>query len=339
MRTLLLAVLAAALRLGGPAVAQTPGYHLIRRVPLPGAVHWDYLAVDPSRRRLFIAHDTEVLVLDADSGRVVGRIPDTWGVHGVALAPEVGRGYTSNGRDSSVTIFDLESLQTVNRIQVTGQKPDAIVYDSVTRRVFTMNGGSANATALDAASGRVVGTIDLGGTPEFAVADGRGRLFVNLEDHDSVASFDTRTLALQSRWPVPSCNEPTAMALARKQRQLFIGCRNRILAILDADRGNEVATLPIGAGVDGVVFDSTFQRALSANGDGTLTVVAPDPSGWYSVVQTVPTAFGARTLALDPATHHVFLVTAQFQPATAGTTPGSRPQPVPGTFTLFEYGP
>jgi len=322
-----------------PADCQAPDYRLIRRMPLPGAVRWDYLVVEPSRRRLFIAHDTEVLVLDADSGRVVARIPDTEGVHGIALAPEVGRGYTSNGRDSSVTIFDLESLQSVNLIQVTGQKPDAIVYDSVTRRVFTMNGGSANATALDAATGRVIGTIDLGGTPEFAVADGRGRLFVNLEDRDSLASLDTRTLAVRSRWPVPSCHEPTAMALAPKQRQLFIGCRNRTLAIVDADRGNEVATLPIGAGVDGVVFDSTFQRALSANGDGTLTVIAPDPSGWYRVVQTVPTALGARTLALDPATHHVFLVTAQFAPAPAGTPQGARPPAVPGTFTLLEYGP
>jgi DNA-binding beta-propeller fold protein YncE len=339
MRPLIPAALLAASALGAPADAQTSGYHLIRKVALPGAVRWDYLVADPARRRLFIAHDTEVLVLDPDSGKVVGRIPDTWGVHGIALAPEVGRGYTSNGRDSSVTIFELQSLQSVSRIQVTGQKPDAIVYDSVTRRVFTMNGGSANATALDAATGRVIGTIDLGGTPEFAVADGRGRLFVNLEDRDSLASLDTRTLALRSRWPVPSCHEPTAMALARKQRQLFIGCRNRILAILDADRGNEVTTLPIGAGVDGVVFDSTFQRAVSANGDGTLTVVAADPSGWYRVVQTVSTAPGARTLALDAATHHIFLVTAEFAPPSAGAAPGSRPRPVPDTFTLLEYGP
>jgi DNA-binding beta-propeller fold protein YncE len=339
MRPLIFAALLAALAFTAPSDGQTSGYHLIRKVPLPGAVRWDYLVADPARRRLFIAHAAEVLVVDTDSSKVVGRIQNTWGVHGIALAPEVGLGYTSNGHDSSVTIFDLKSLQSINRVQVTGQNPDAIVYDSVTRRVFTMNGGSANATALDAATGHVIGSIDLGGRPEFAVADGRGRLFVNLEDRDSLASLDTRTLALQSRWPVPSCHQPTAMALARKQRQLFIGCRNRILAILDADGGNEVTTLPIGAGVDGVVFDSTFQRALSANGDGTLTVVAPDPSGRYRVIQTVSTASGARTLALDAVTHHVFLVTARFAPASAATPAGSRPQPVPDTFTLLEYGP
>jgi len=336
MRPLIPAAVLAALALGAPA-AQTPGYHLIRKLPLPGAVRWDYLVVDPIRRRLFVAHDTEVLVLDADSGRPIDRIAGTLGVHGVALAPEVGRGFTSNGRDSSVTIFDLQSLKVVTRIPVTGQKPDAILYDSLTGRVFTMNGGSANATALDARTGRILGTVALGGTPEFAVVDGHGRLFVNLEDRDSTISFDTRTFAITSRWPVPSCHQPTAMALDRKKRRLFIGCRNRTLAILDADRGTEVTTLPIGAYVDGVVFDPVSQRTLSANGEGTMTVVGRSESGEYQVQATVPTARGARTIALDPISRHVFLVTAQFPPA-QNSTSSARPQPVPGTFTLLVYG-
>jgi DNA-binding beta-propeller fold protein YncE len=329
----------ALLLLAGPPPRATPQYHLLRRVPLPGAVHWDYLVLEPSGRRLFIAHDTEVLVLDPDSGTVLGRVADTWGVHGIALAPRLGRGFSSNGRDSSVTIFDLPSLRTIARTRVTGQKPDAIVYDSLTHRVFTFNGGSANATALDAASGRVIGTIALGGTPEFAVVDGRGRLFVNLEDRDSLASLDTRTLAFVSRWPVQGCHEPTALALDRKDQRLFVGCRNRILAILDATNGSELTTLPIGAGVDGVAFDSESHRVLSANGEGTLTVLAPDRSGRYRVLETVQTAPGARTLALDPKTHHVFLVTAKYPPAApAGGSAGSRREPLPGTFTLLIYG-
>jgi DNA-binding beta-propeller fold protein YncE len=338
MRPLLFATLLVVCALDAPAGRQAPGYHLIRRVPLPGSVRWDYLVVDPNRRRLFVAHDTEVLVVDADSGTVVGRIPDTWGVHGVALAPDVGRGFTSNGRDSSVTIFDLASLRSLGRANTTGRQPDAIVYDSLTRRVFTLNGGGDNATTFDATNGHVVGTIALGGRPEFAVVDGRGRLFVNLEDRDSVASVDTRTLRPVSRWPVPSCHEPTAIALDRDRRRLFIGCRNRILAILNADNGTEETTLPIGAGVDGVVVDPVSQQALSANGDGTLTVVALDRTGQYHVQQTVPTARGARTLALDPVTRHVFLVTAEFPQTPAAAAGGSRPQAIPGTFTLLVYG-
>lgn len=323
--------------LGSQAAGQQRhAVHLIRRVPLGGAVRWDYLVVDPARRHLFIAHDTEVLVLDPDSGTVLGRIGNTPGVHGIALSPEAGRGYTSNGADSSITGFDLESLRVLARTHATGRQPDAIVYDSVSGRVFTFNGGSGNATALDAKSGVVVGTVPLGGTPEFAVADGRGRLFVNLEDRGAVLGLDTRTLRPVSRWSVTPCGTPTAMALDRVRRRLFIGCRNRLLAVVDADRGMVEATLPIGAGVDGVAFDPALDRVFSANGDGTLTVIAPDSSEHYRVVETIPTAAGARTLALDPRTHRIFLVTAEFPPADAGRP---RPAAIPGTFELLVYGP
>ncbi|HYL30914.1 MAG TPA: hypothetical protein VEU27_13435 [Gemmatimonadales bacterium] len=301
-------------------------------------MRWDYMTLDPARRRLFIAHDSEVTVVDADWLTVTGRIPGTQGVHGVALAPDLGRGYASDGRDSTVTIFDLASLRVVGRIGVTGRQPDAIAYDSVSRRVFTFNGGSGNATAIDAERGAVAGTIPLGGRPEFAVADGRGHMFVNLEDRDSLLSFETRTLKPVARWPLAPCAAPSALAMDRDRRLLFVGCRNRLLAVVDADHGTVLGTLPIGAGVDAVVFDPTTREVLSANGEGTLTVGAPDAAGRYQVEATVPTAPGARTLAFDPETRRIFLVTADFSPPPAGE-PQARPQAIPGTFALLVYAP
>jgi DNA-binding beta-propeller fold protein YncE len=310
---------------------------LLRRIPLAGAVRWDYLTVDPPRRRLFVAHDSEVLVVDADSLAPTGRIPDTPGVHGVALAPDLGRGFTSNGRDSSVTVFDLASLRALGRLKATGRRPDAIAYDSVSRRVFTFNGGSGNATAFDARTGAVAGTIPLGGTPEFAVVDGRGRLFVNLEDRDLMLTLDTWTLQPVARRPLAPCTSPSALAMDRERRLLFAGCRNRLLAVVSADSGAVLATLPIGAGVDAVVFDPATRDVLSANGDGTLTVAAPDSAGRYRVAATIPTAVGARTLAFDPQTRRVFLVTAEFAPP--DSQPRARRQAVPGTFALLVYAP
>ena len=322
------------------AGSATPGqgYHLFRRVPLKGAVRWDYLTLDPVRRRLFIAHDSEVTVLDPDRLTVTDRIPGTAGVHGIALAPELGRGFASDGRDATVTTFDLATLRVVGRIRVTGREPDAIAYDSVSRRVFTFNGGSDNATAIDAEKGAVAGTLPLGGRPEFAVADGRGRMFVNLEDRDSLLSFATRTLKPLARWPLAPCAAPSALAMDRGRRLLFVGCRNRLLVVVDADRGTVLGTLPIGAGVDAVTFDPATREVLSANGDGTLTVAAPDAAGRYQAAATVPTALGARTLAFDPETRRIFLVTADFAPPPAGQ-PQARPQAIPGTFVLLVYAP
>lgn len=320
--------------------ATTPGqgYHLFRRVPLAGPVRWDYLALDPDRRRLFIAHDTVVTVVDPDWLTVTAYIPGTQGVHGIALAPDLGRGFASDGRDATVTVFDLATLRVVGRTRVTGRNPDAIAYDSVSRRVFTFNGGSDDATAIDAERGAVAGTLPLGGRPEFAVADGRGRMFVNLEDRDSLLEFDTRTLKPVARWGLAPCGAPSALAMDRARRLLFVGCRNRLLAVVDADRGGVLNTLPIGAGVDAVVFDPATREVLSASGDGTLTVAAPDGDGHYRVAATVPTERGARTLAFDPGTRRIFLVTATFAPPPAGA-PGARPEAVPGTFALLVYAP
>jgi YVTN family beta-propeller protein len=316
------------------------GYHQVGRFVLGGEGRWDYLVFDAAGRRLFVSHGSEVLVVGPDSGTILGRIPGTEGVHGVALAPELGRGFTSNGASGTVTVFDLASLRELQRVRTTGDQPDAILYDSVSRRVFTFNGGSDNATAIDAATGRVVGTVPLGGTPEFAVADGRGRVFVNLEDRSSVTSFDARSLTLGPAWPLGSCQTPTGLAMDRAGRRLFAGCRNRIMAVMDANTGSVIASLPIGANVDGAVFDPGAGRAFSSNGDGTLTVV--DASGPHpSVIGNVTTERGARTMALDPTTHRIYLVTAAYGPAPEPTAAEPRPRAptIPGTFALLVYAP
>jgi len=317
-----------------------PPYHLIRRVVLGGEGKWDYLTMDPVGHRVFIAHGTEVLVVSADSGSVVGKIPETPGVHGVALAQGLGRGFTSNGADSTVTVFDLASLKVLNRLTVTGRKPDAIVYDSVSGRVFTFNGGSANATAIDAATGKVLGTISLGGSPEFAVADGRGRIYVNLEDRSAITSLDTHTLATGATWPLAPGESPSGLAIDRAKRRLFSGCANRLMAVVDANDGRVLGTVPIGARVDANVFDPKTNRVFSSNGDGTLTVA--DASGsTVRVIGTVQTELGARTMAFDPQTQHLYLVTAQFGPTPAATPENPRPKPpaIPGTFALLIFGP
>lgn len=318
-----------------PAEAQVPAYHLAQVVVLGGEPHWDYLTVDPGWHRVFVSHGNEVIVVDADSGSVLGRIPDTPGVHGVALAPDLGRGFISNGRDSSVTIFDYATLEPLDRVTVTGRDPDAIVYDSLTKRFFTMNGGSGNATGLDAVTGEVVGTVPLGGRPEFAVTDGRGRIYVNLEDRSALVSFDTRTLEPGPTWPLGSCETPTGLAIDRARRRLFSVCRNRVMVVLDADSGTMLGSAPIGAGPDGARFDPGTDLAISSNGEGTLTLVdghGPD----FPVTQTVPTARGARTLALDPATHVIYTATVRY--AEADST-GGHPHPVPGTFSLLIVRP
>lgn len=333
--------LVAAMAVGGSVWPHPPqpAYHLLRRVVLGGEGKWDYLTMDPVGRRVFIAHGTEVLVVDADRATVLGKVPDTPGIHGVALAQGLHRGFTSNGADSTVTIFDLASLRILGRVTVTGRKPDAIVYDSGSGRVFTFNGGSANATAIEAASGKIVGTVALGGSPEFAVADGQGRIFVNLEDKSAIFSFDTRTLQPGATWPLAPCESPSGLALDRARRRLFSGCANRLMAVVDANDGRVLGTVPIGAHVDANAFDPATGLAFSSNGDGTLTVVDVAGSA-FRVVETVPTEPGARTMALDPRTHNVFLVTAHYGPVPAATPENPRPRPptIPDTFTLLMFG-
>lgn len=339
----LLAVSLAALTLGGAlggnAAAAAPSYHLIKKVKLGGEGFWDYLSIDSAARRLYISRGTHVMVLDADSYEVVADIPNTPGVHGIAIAPESGRGFISDGRANQVTIFDLKTFKETGTAK-TGEGPDAIIYDPASKRAFTFNGEGNSSTAIDADTGNVAGTIDLGGGPEFAAADGQGHVYNNLEDKSVELQIDSKNLKVLNRWPLAPCDSPSGLAMDTEHRRLFVGCHNKLMAILDADSGKVVATVPIGQGVDANRFDSGTQLAFSSNGDGTLTVVHEDSPDKYTVVDNVQTQRGARTMEVDPKTHNVFLVTAEFGPLPAETKPGERRRPpmIPGSFTLLVFG-
>jgi len=286
------------------------GYHIIKKIPIPGQGGWDYLIVDETARRLYVSHGTQVEVLDVDSGTVVGKIPNTLGVHGIAIAPELGRGFVSDGQTSTVTIFDLKSLQTIGQAP-TGKKPDGIIYDSATSQVFAFNGGSNSANVISAADGKVAGTVDLGGGPEFAAADGKGYVFDNLEDESQIVQINSRKLAVEQRWPVAPCQSPSSMAMDIPNRRIFIGCRSKVMAVVDADSGKVITTAPIGDHVDATAFDADSRLIFNSNGEGTITVIHQDTPDKYSVVETVKTVARAKTMALDRKTHQLFLSTAE----------------------------
>ena len=310
------------------------GYRVVKTLPIGGDEGWDYLAVDSAARRVYVSHGTHVVVLDADSGAVVGDIPDTQGVHGIAIAADLGRGFTSNGRANTVTIFDLKTLKAIATVKA-GTNPDAIIYDAATKRVFTMNGRSQDATAINATDGTVVGTIALGGKPEFVVVDGKGSMFVNIEDKSELVQFDPQKLAVLHRWPLAPCEEPSGLAMDLKTRRLFAGCGNKMMAVINADTGKVVATPAIGDGVDANAFDPETNFAFSSNGEGTLTVVHEDSPDKYSVVENVPTKKSARTMGLDTKTHNIFLPAAEFDPPAPGERRGKMK---PGSFVLLVVG-
>jgi DNA-binding beta-propeller fold protein YncE len=329
------AAVPAASRANGPS-----GYHLLKKIPLGGEGFWDYITFDPATRRLYISRGTRVVVLEVDSGKVAGEIPNTDGVHGIALAPEFNRGFTSNGRAGTVTIFDLKTLKVIGSAQA-GTNPDAIIYDPASKRVFAMNGRSKNATAIDAATGNVVGTIPVDGKPEFAVADGAGHVYVNIEDKSEEQRIDSQNLKVTATWPLAPCKEPSGLAMDIAHRRLFAGCDNKMMAVIDADSGKVVATPEIGEGVDANAFDPELQYAYASNGESaTLTVVHEDAPDKYSVVENVPTQAHARTMALDPKTHQVFLVTADFGATPAATPDNAHPRPtmVKDSFVVLIFG-
>jgi len=331
-------ILAATGLLAVAVAASAPGYHLVNTYKLGGEGGWDYLTLDNSSRQLYISRSTRVMVIDADSGKQIGEIGDTPGVHGIALDQELGRGFTSNGREGTVSVFDIKTFKTLSKIK-SGENPDAILYDPATKRVFTFNGRSHDSTAIDAAKGTVVGTIALGGKPEFAVSDGKGELFVNLEDKNQLLAIDPEKLAVKSRWPLAPCEEPSGLAMDRKNRRLFSGC-DKLMAIVDADSGKVVSTLPICDGVDATAYDDETHLAFASCHDGKLTVIAEESPDKFSVAENVPTQEGARTMALDEKTHQVFLVTARFGPAPPATSQNPRPRPTmaPDSFVVLVVG-
>lgn len=342
---LIIAILfpAVALRAKTPktkAKSSHAGYHVAKKITLGGEGGWDYLNCDSQARRLYISRATRVMVLDADSGKSVGEIPDTDGVHGIALAPSLGKGFTSNGRANDVSEFDLKTLKVEQRIK-TGEGPDAILFDPATSRVFTFNGHSHDSTAIDAKTGKVIATFPLDGKPEFAVSDGLGKIFVNIEDKSQLLAIDAVKLTVLSRWDLSPCQEPSGLAIDTTNRRLFSGCDNKLMAIVNADTGKVITTLPIGEGVDATAFDSERKLAFSSNGrDANLTVIHEDSPDKFSVVENVPTQKGARTMALDTKTGNVYLVTADFGATPPATAEHPRPRPamLPNTFVLLVLG-
>jgi len=313
------------------------GYHVTKTIKLGGDGGWDYLTVDAKARRIYISRGTHVMVVDADSGALVGDIPNTNGVHGIAIAQDLDKGFISDGRDNNVTIFDVKTLKVLGTAP-TGKNPDAIIYDPASKRVFAFNGSSKDATAIDAKTGTVAGTIALGGKPEFAVADEKGQVFVNIEDTSEIVQFDSNKLAIVNRWKIAPGEEPSGLAMDRKHRRLFSVCSNKLMVVVDADSGRVVTTLPIGPGTDAAGFDSETGFAFSSNGgDGTVTVAHEDSPDKFAVVENVPTLRRARTMALDAKTHQIYTVTAEFGAAPAPTKEQPRPRPpmVPGSFTLL----
>lgn len=293
----------------GPRVSARPemGYHIIKKVSLPGAGGWDYVFVDAAERRVYISHATQVEVLNADTFELVGTIPNTPGVHGIAVAPEFGRGFITAGKSDSVIIFDLKSLKPLSEVKV-GKKPDAILYDAATKHVYAMNGDSDSASVINAADGKLVGTVDLGGNPEFAVSDGKGNVYINLEEKAETVHVDSNALKVLHSWPLAPGKTATALAFDGETRRLFAGCRGgQLMVVLDADTGKVITTAPIGERVDAAAFDAANKLVFMSNGGGTISVYHEDASDKYSLVETITTNPGSKTMGLDSKTHNLFV--------------------------------
>src|ERR1039458_3434204 len=312
-----------------PIHAAEPAYHVTHKEILPGDVKWDYLTYDDSSKRLFITRGDHVDVYDTTLSRVVASIADTPGVHGVALAPTFNKRFTSNGRSNSVTIFELSSLKVLGTLP-TGKKPDAIVYDPFTRRVFAANGDSGSLTVIDAARNEVLATVVVGGKLEFAVVDGKGRLYVNVENKNTLAVVDTVKLSVVAQHDLSaSCDEPTGLAIDPAAERLFVGCHNQKMAVVSGITGEILATVAIGKGCDATAYDSELKLAFSSNGEGTLTIISADT---YTVRQTLATQPTAPTMALDDGARRIYTVAADTE---APNVVGVRPRLKPGTFTLL----
>ena len=314
-------------------------YHLLKDIPVGGDGGWDYLSVDSSARRLYVSHATKIIVIDLDKYSVAGEIDDTPGVHGFAVAHELGRGFSSNGRENKVSIVDIKSLKTLSKVE-TGANPDAILYLPGQQEVYAFNGRGASATVIEAKSEKVLATIPLAGKPEFSCADAKaGRIYCNLEDKNEVAVIDIKTHTVVERWPIAPGEGASGMAIDLDHHRLFLGCGNKLMIVLNSINGGVLHSVPIGQGVDACAFDPGTQYAFASCGDGTVTIVHKDSPEKISVVQTLTTERGAKTMTLDPATHNIYLASAKFE-APSGPSGTGRPRPkmLPGTFKVLVYG-
>jgi DNA-binding beta-propeller fold protein YncE len=316
-------------------------YGIVNRFHLPGNGGWDYLSVDEPGARLFLSHSTMVQVVDLNTGKLIGTIEDTPGVHGIALAYDQNKAFISVGRNASVKVINLNTLELIADVTVTGQNPDAIMYDQFSKKVFTFNGGSSNSTVIDAVTDEVVGTIPLEGKPEFPASDGRGKIYVNIEDKSLISVIDIKTMKVEKSWPIAPGEEASGLALDNDTHRLFAVCSNKLMVVVDANDGHVVTTLPIGSGCDGVKFDPGLKRAYSSNGEGTMTVVQEINKDSFKVLENVATMQGARTLAVDTRTHHLYLPGAEYNPAPEATADNPRPRRTmkPDTFVVLEIAP
>jgi YVTN family beta-propeller protein len=314
-------------------------YKAVNKIKVEGDAGWDYLTMDESSGLLYISHGNMVQVLDVKGGTLKATIADTKGVHGITLAPDLNKGFISNGRDTSVTVFDMKTFKSTARVKVTGKNPDAILYDPFSHLVFVFNGRTSNATVIDAVTDAVTATIELEGKPEFAATDGKGKLYLNIETKSTLVVINTKTLKVEQSWPIAPGKEASGLALDIKNHHLFMVCDNNLMVVMDAENGKVIASLPIGEGADGVVFDPEKERAYSSNGDGTMTVVQGEKGNNYKVLETVPTQKGARTIAIDTKTHHLYMPTAESEAAPIGGDEKKRPPLKKGSFVILDVAP
>ncbi|MDD4970308.1 MAG: YncE family protein [Paludibacter sp.] len=315
-------------------------YKLINKIPIKGNGGWDYITMDEAANRLYVSHGNEMNVVDIATKTLVGTIPDTKGVHGIALAKDLDKGFISNGRDASVTIIELNTLKFIEKVKVTGENPDAIIYDPISHKVFTFNGRSSNSTVIDAKTNTVIGTIALTGKPEFPVNDMKGRIYVNIEDKNSISVINIKTLKVEKTFSVSPGKAPSGLAIDIKNYLLFSVCENKKMVVVDYATGKVVTTIKIGEGVDGVSFDPGLKRIYASNGEGTMTVVQEKNANTFTVLESFPTQKGARTITVNTKTHKLYLPTALYgeTPAATAQNPHPRASIKPGTFTVLEIG-
>jgi len=334
MKKTFLTLLSAALIMSSSCVIAQSNYRAGNKIHVEGDGGWDYLNVDEISGRIFVSHGTVAQAIDIKTGKLAGTLPDTKGIHGIAIANDLNKGFTSNGRDSSVTIFNLKTFEVITKINVTGRNPDAILYDPFSQKVFTFNGGSNNSTVIDAKANKVIGTIPLDGKPEFSVTDLKGKVFVNIEDKSVINVINSTTLKVEQHWPIAPGEEPSGLALDNQTHRLFSVCSNKLMVVTDALSGKIITTLPIGDRCDGVVFDPGKKRAYASNGEGSITVVQEENGNSFKVLETVATQPGAKTIAIDKTTHHLYLTTAEYE--TAPTAANRRPPVKPNSFVILD---
>src|ERR1039457_1074907 len=309
-------------------------YRVTHTYTLGGDGSWDYVVPDSPNHRVFLARQNRVMVVDEDSGKLLGEVTGINGAHGTAIAQSSGHGFATSGNDQSVVMFDLKTYKTLGRIP-SAEDTDAIVYDPSSNRVFTLNGDAHSSTVIDPVAATQITILPLGGKPEYGASANDGKVYANLTDTSEVVEIDAKSATVARRWSTGDCKQPVSMAIDTAHHRLFSGCRSGVMAISDYQAGKVVATVPIGTGVDGAGFDAASGNAFASNADGTLTVIHQDSPDQYRVLESVQTPQGARNMGLDPTNHRVFIVSAQFAPAPAGAPGRGRPPVLPGSFTLM----